>query len=317
MIEVRDLKKHFAVKKFMKPAQSVKALDGVSFSLAPKRTLAVVGESGCGKSTLAKVLLQIEKPSGGDFSIGGKSFSQIDPKEFRKKIQMIFQDPYSSINPRKKAWQIISEPLKINEGLSNEACRARAIELMAQEGLRAEMADRYPHMFSGGQRQRLGIARALALRPEILICDEPISALDVSIQAQVINLLIDLQDQYGLSYIFISHDLSVVRHLADEVLVMYLGKAVEQGDRKAIFEKPIHPYTRALLSATPDIHGAKSGTKQVIQGEPPSPLNPPSGCAFHKRCAYATELCSKEIPILREFHGRQVSCHHAEKVAST
>ncbi len=222
---------------------------------------------------------------------------------------MIFQDPYSSINPRKRAWQIISEPLRINTKLSKDECRARAVQLMAQVGLRPEFADRYPHMFSGGQRQRIGIARALALRPEILICDEPISALDVSIQAQVINLLIDLQDAHELSYIFISHDLSVVRHLADDVLVMYLGKAVEHGSRSSIFSQPMHPYTQALLGSTPDIRRRKGSEKRVIPGEPPSPLNPPPGCAFHKRCPIATARCSQETPVLREVSGRKVACH--------
>jgi dipeptide transport system ATP-binding protein len=317
ILTVKDLAKHYPIKKLFMPAQTVKALDGVSFSLEKRRTLAVVGESGCGKSTLAKVLMAIEKPTSGELEFAqrpskdeaGARVQLTSPGEAGARIQMIFQDPYSSINPRKKAWQIISEPLRINTKLSSAECRARAIELMAQVGLRPEFADRYPHMFSGGQRQRIGIARALALRPEILICDEPISALDVSIQAQVINLLIQLQDQHELSYIFISHDLSVVRHLADEVLVMYLGKVVEHGSRDAVFSKPLHPYTQALLGSTPDIKRRKNSEKRVIPGEPPSPLNPPPGCAFHKRCPMATARCSQEVPTLREVQGRQVACH--------
>jgi dipeptide transport system ATP-binding protein len=312
LLTVRDLAKHYPVKRFLQPLKHIKALDGVSFSLDQKKTLAIVGESGCGKSTLAKVLMAIEKPTAGEMNFSSANAPKAPGGEDRRqhqRIQMIFQDPYSSINPRKRAWQIISEPLVINTKLSARECRERAIQLMSQVGLRPEFADRYPHMFSGGQRQRIGIARALALRPEILICDEPISALDVSIQAQVINLLINLQDQFDLSYIFISHDLSVVRHLADEVLVMYLGKAVEHGDRSKIFSNPLHPYTQALLGATPDIRRRKDSAKRVIPGEPPSPLNPPPGCAFHKRCPLAVARCSQETPALREVDGRQVACH--------
>jgi dipeptide transport system ATP-binding protein len=311
VLEVQGIKKHYAIRRFLMPPLSLKAVDGVSFSLKKGKTLAVVGESGCGKSTLAKLLLQIEKATDGKFVLGGRDAAAIPGPEFRKSIQMIFQDPYSSLNPRKRAWQIISEPLVINQGLSSTEARKQAVDLMVQVGLRPELADRYPHMFSGGQRQRIGIARALALHPEILICDEPISALDVSIQAQVINLLIDLQDRHGLSYIFISHDLSVVRHLSDEVLVMYLGKVVEHGSRQAIFAKARHPYTQALLASTPDMkRGGRPKTQ--VRGEPPSPLNPPSGCAFHKRCPFAAERCTSEMPTLREVDGRAVACHFAE-----
>ena len=313
LLDISGLKKHFPVRKFFKTAGTIKALDGVSLTLGAGKTLAVVGESGCGKSTLAKVLMGIELPTAGEMRIDGANAASLSPTEFRKSIQMIFQDPYSSLNPRKKAWEIIAEPLRINTDLSSAVCRERALESMKQVGLRPEFGDRYPHMFSGGQRQRIGIARALILHPRILICDEPISALDVSIQAQVINLLIELQDRLGLSYIFISHDLSVVRHLADEVAVMYLGKVVENGSRERIFAEPTHPYTQALLASTPSLKEPRR-KRVIIQGEPPSPLNPPPGCSFHKRCSFAQPRCSSETPELREVKSRQVACHFAEKL---
>ncbi len=320
LLEIRNLKKHFPVRKFLKPTAWVKALDGVTLRLEAGRTLAVVGESGCGKSTLAKVLLGIESPTEGEISLEGRASSSLSASEFRRAIQMIFQDPYSSINPRKRAWEIIAEPLRINSSLSRAECKERAVELMRQVGLRPEFAERYPHMFSGGQRQRIGIARALILHPRILICDEPISALDVSIQAQVINLLIALQDELKLAYVFISHDLSVVRHLADEVAVMYLGRLVEHGSRDAVFRKPSHPYTQALLSATPSVQGDRLSQRQAVQGEPPSPLNPPPGCAFHLRCPFAQARCASDVPELREFdpgmNPRLVACHFAEEIAA-
>lgn len=307
LLQVENLKKHYLIKKLFGTQGTVKALDGVSFSLNKKETLAVVGESGCGKSTLAKVLMQIEDITEGTVQIQGQSLESIPKKDFFRKIQMIFQDPYSSINPRRRAWQIISEPLKVNQKISDQECRVRALEAMAKVGLRPEMADRYPHMFSGGQRQRIGIARALMLKPEIIICDEPVSALDVSIQAQVINLLIDLQDEMSLSYIFISHDLGVVQHLSDKVLVMYLGKIVEYGTRMQIFNSAMHPYTKVLLSSTPKLKGAKS-ERQILQGELPSPLNPPSGCRFHKRCPLAKPRCAQIDPPLENKNGRLVAC---------
>ncbi len=313
LLEVSGLKKHFPVKRFFKSVGTIKALDGVTLSLAAGKTLAVVGESGCGKSTLAKVLMGIEASTEGQILIDGKSSTSLAPAEFRKAIQMIFQDPYSSLNPRKKAWEIIAEPLRINTKLPVRQCRERALEAMKQVGLRPEFADRYPHMFSGGQRQRIGIARALILHPRVLICDEPISALDVSIQAQVINLLIELQDRLGLSYIFISHDLSVVRHLADEVAVMYLGKVVEHGAREKIFREPSHPYTQALLASTPSLKDPRR-KRVILQGEPPSPLNPPTGCSFHQRCPFAQPRCQAETPALRPVQGRDVACHFAEKL---
>lgn len=312
ILEVKNLAKHYELKRTFGPSAIVKALDGVSFSLQAGKTIAVVGESGCGKSTLAKVLIEIEKPTSGQVFFDGREAGQLTRAERISQIQMIFQDPYSSINPRKKAWQIISEPLVIQDKLSSSEARARATELMAQVGLRPEFANRYPHMFSGGQRQRIGIARALALRPKIMICDEPVSALDVSIQAQVINLLIELQDKFGLSYVFISHDLSVVRHLADEVVVMYLGKIVERGPRHQIFSAPQHPYTQALLASSPHLKASiptRDGKDPTLSGDLPSPLNPPSGCALHKRCPHAFERCPRETPLLRPVAGRDVACH--------
>ena len=310
LLEVKNLKKHYAIKKLFGPKQTVKALDGVSFSLGAKKTLAIVGESGCGKSTLAKVLTQVEYKTEGDVLVDGKVTEGLARSELRKSLQMIFQDPYGSLNPRKKAWQIVAEPLRINTKLSRAECRDRAVQMMLRVGLRPEQQNRYPHMFSGGQRQRLGIARALILRPKIIICDEPVSALDVSIQAQVLNLLMELQDEFGLSYLFISHDLSVVRHISDEVLVIYLGKVVEYGSREKVFSNPQHPYTRALLSSTPKIASLTQKSERVaLKGELPSPINPPTGCAFHKRCPAAMPHCSSMTPELQEVEGRKVACH--------
>lgn len=307
LLKIKDLKKHYEIKKPFKPLQAVKALDGVSFELGDKKTLAVVGESGCGKSTLAKQLLKLESRTAGSIFLGERNLEDMSRKDIQSEIQMIFQDPYSSINPRKKAWQIISEPLMINSELSKKECYLKACEAMEQVGLRSDLANRYPHMFSGGQRQRIGIARALIQMPKILICDEPVSALDVSIQAQVLNLLMELQDKFELSFLFISHDLSVVRHIADEVIVMYLGKIVEQGPYKKIFENPQHPYTKALLASTPHVHG--NTTFEPLSGELPSPLNPPSGCSFHKRCPFVKDECKKVTPEIRNISGVNVACH--------
>lgn len=251
LLEVRGLKKTYDVRSLFRKVGEVRALRGVSFTLNAGETLAVVGESGCGKTTLAKCLMRIETPTEGEIRIDGRAPHEIPEARFRRQIQMIYQDPYGSLNPRKQAWQIISEPLAINTGLSRRSRRVEAEEMMKLVGLRPELADRYPHMFSGGQRQRIGIARALMLKPKILLCDEPVSALDVSIQAQILNLLMDLQQKMGLSYIFISHDLSVVRHIADQVLVIYLGEPVEQGSRDSVFLNPLHAYTRTLLASIP------------------------------------------------------------------
>jgi dipeptide transport system ATP-binding protein len=287
------------------------ALDRVSFTLETQRTLAVVGESGCGKSTLARILAMLDQPSNGVVTIDGKSASPTDLKA-RRSVQMVFQDPYGSLNPRKSVMSILEEPLLI-AGISRDERRSAALAMMARVGLRHDQAARYPHMFSGGQRQRIAIARALMLHPRIIIADEPVSALDVSVRAQVLNLLADLQMEFGLSYVFISHDLSVVRYVADEVLVMYLGRIVEQGTRDAIFLTPRHPYTRALLAATPGIRNP--GAEAPTPGEPPSPIHPPPGCAFHTRCQHATIICREAMPLLRRVDGREVACHRMEELS--
>mgnify|MGYP005629469547 FL=1 len=307
ILTVNNLKKHYPIKKTFGPEQTVKALDGISFEVKENQTLGIVGESGCGKSTLAKQLMKLETASEGTIDFGHSEISSLSSKELQSHIQMIFQDPYSSINPRKQAWKLIAEPLFINTNLSKEECFKRATEMMAKVGLRPELANRYPHMFSGGQRQRIGVARALILQPKILICDEPVSALDVSIQAQVLNLLMKLQDELKLTYLFISHDLSVVKHISDTILVMYLGKIVEYGPREQVFNNPQHPYTKALMASSPSLNtSCKQHTP--ITGELPSPLNPPSGCTFHKRCPVATEACSTSVPQLVKYQNRLVSC---------
>ena len=307
LLKVENLKKHYPVKQAFKDTKYVKALDGLNFEVQKNKTLGIVGESGCGKSTLAKALMGLEPPTEGHILFENKEAHFLSPKEKYQMIQMIFQDPYNSLNPRKKAWQLIAEPLFINTEFSKQECHDRAVELMKKVGLRPELAERYPHMFSGGQRQRLGVARALTLNPNILICDEPVSALDVSIQAQVLNLLVELQDELDLTYLFISHDLSVVHHISHDILVMYLGKIVEYGPREKVFEDPKHPYTKALMSSSPALHMDKF-EHQPIQGELPSPLDPPTGCAFHKRCPMASERCKQETPILETKEGRQVAC---------
>jgi dipeptide transport system ATP-binding protein len=313
LLEVRNLKKTYELRRMFGKSGLVKALDGVSFTLPQGKTLAIVGESGCGKSTLAKCLMLIESITAGEVVFEGKPLSATPPQEWRKQVQMIFQDPYSSLNPRKKCIDIIAEPLVIAGGHSKEEVRERARQMMAKVGLRPEFESRYPHMFSGGQRQRIGIARALMLRPKLLICDEPVSALDVSIQAQVLNLLMDLQDEFNLSYLFISHDLSVVRHIADNILVMYLGQVMEYGPRENVFKNPKNPYTQALLTSHPDLnaieHGANQGPKALVQGELPSPLNTPPGCPFQKRCPYAFDRCTAERPALYDIEGRLSACH--------
>ena len=305
LLKVDDLAKFYPVSRgFLKGKGEVKALNGISFVLEKGKTLAVVGESGCGKSTLARVLTMIEAPTSGELLYNGESLLKNDPKTSalrRQKIQIIFQNPYGSLNPRKKVGVILEEPLLINTALSSSERKARVLEIMAKVGLRAEFYDRYPHMFSGGQRQRIAIARGLMLNPDIVIADEPVSALDVSVQAQVLNLMMDLQDELGLSYLFISHDLSVVEHIADDVLVMYLGKAVEKASKEALFFEPMHPYTQALLSATPRLNPENKREKITLTGELPSPLNPPKGCAFHARCQYALEECGESQPEIKTY----------------
>jgi dipeptide transport system ATP-binding protein len=308
LLEAVELSKQYPVGPLFGKKREVHALTDLSFRLDPGETLAVVGESGCGKSTLARLLLGIEAASAGEVLWEGKPARTLSPAERRRNVQMIFQDPTGSLNPRKRAWEIVAEPLRINARISKEKARAEAIAILQRVGLRAEQADRYPHMFSGGQRQRIGIARALMLRPRVLVCDEPVSALDVSIQAQILNLLKDLQEEFRLSYVFISHDLSVVRYLADRVLVLYLGRAVEEGPASQVLTSPRHPYTQALLASTPKVSFEGAAKPQALRGELPSPLSPPSGCAFHKRCPIAEARCSEERPRLDE---RGVACHFA------
>ncbi|WP_416311109.1 peptide ABC transporter ATP-binding protein [Pseudomonas sp. W03] len=317
VLTARDLTRHYEISQgVFKPHALVRALNGVSFDLQAGKTLAVVGESGCGKSTLARALTLIEEPTSGSLQIAGhevKGANHETRKQLRRDVQMVFQNPYASLNPRQKIGDQLAEPLLINTSLSRAERRERVQAMMKQVGLRPEHYQRYPHMFSGGQRQRIALARAMMLRPKVLVADEPTSALDVSIQAQVLNLFMDLQQEFGTAYVFISHNLAVVRHVADDVLVMYLGRPAEMGPADKLYERPLHPYTQALLSATPAIHPDPDKPKIKIQGELPNPLNPPSGCAFHKRCPYATERCKSEVPELRMLDERQVACHHAEQ----
>ncbi len=315
--EARDLARHYTVRRGLFAAPAVlKAVDGVSFSIDPGRTLAVVGESGCGKSTLARLVTLIEPPTRGAFKLIGRDAVTVAPADrtpLRRAVQIVFQNPYGSLNPRKKIGAILEEPLVINTGLAKAERHAQVRDMMEKVGLRPEHYHRYPHMFSGGQRQRIAIARALMLRPKLVVADEPVSALDVSIQAQVLNLLRELQVEFELSYLFISHDLGVVHHVSDDVMVMYLGRPVEQGPKDSIFRKPLHPYTRALLASTPSVE--KKRERMVLKGELPSPLNPPAGCAFHTRCPFARERCHAERPVLRKVGDRDVACHFAEEFA--
>ena len=319
VLTARDLTRHYEVSRgLFKGHAQVRALNGVSFELEAGKTLAVVGESGCGKSTLARALTLIEEPTSGSLKIAGqevKGASKDQRRQLRRDVQMVFQNPYASLNPRQKIGDQLAEPLLINTALSREERREKVQQMMRQVGLRPEHYQRYPHMFSGGQRQRIP-ARAMMLQPKVLVADEPTSALDVSIQAQVLNLFMDLQQQFRTAYVFISHNLAVVRHVADDVLVMYLGRPAEMGPADKLYENPLHPYTRALLSATPAIHPDPTKPKIRIQGELPNPLNPPEGCAFHKRCPYATERCRSEVPELRLLDQRQVACHHAEQFSA-
>ncbi|PJG85267.1 peptide ABC transporter ATP-binding protein [Conservatibacter flavescens] len=317
LLDAVNLKKYYPVKKgIFGEAKTVKALDGVSFRLEKGKTLAVVGESGCGKSTLGRLLTMIEHPTEGELYYNGQNFLVNDKetqKLRRKKIQIVFQNPYGSLNPRKKVGSILEEPLLINTDLSAAERKAKVLDIMGKVGLRPEFYDRYPHMFSGGQRQRIAIARGLMLSPDIVVADEPVSALDVSVRAQVLNLMMDLQNELGLSYVFISHDLSVVEHIADDVMVMYLGRCVEQGTAQQIFSHPRHPYTQALLSATPRLSPELRRERIKLEGELPSPLNPPKGCAFHARCRLATERCKQEQPVLREYDdGTKIACFMVE-----
>jgi dipeptide transport system ATP-binding protein len=312
ILEARDLTRDYSVSRgaFRSPA-TIKALSGVSFSLQAGRTLAVVGESGSGKSTLARLLTLIENPTAGALLIDGEDVAHASAakrKGLRREIQIVFQNPYGSLNPRQTIGKALEEPLLVNTRLGAAERKAEALSIMAKVGLRPEYYHRYPHMFSGGQRQRIAIARALMLKPKILVLDEPVSALDVSIRAQALNLLASLQEEFALAYVFVSHDLSVVRHIADEVMVIYLGHAVELGQRDAIFMSPQHPYTRALLSATPVADPAARRARIVLSGEPPSPFAPPPGCPFNPRCPQAFDHCRAEMPPLERKQGRDVAC---------
>ena len=318
IVVAKDLRQVYRIGRgLFRAPDELQAVGGVSFTLLPGQTLAVVGESGCGKSTLARMVSLIESPTAGELRLNGVDVVQATQTErhaLRRAVQLVFQNPYGSLNPRKKIGAILEAPLEINTAMNAPQRAQEARAMLALVGLRSEHYDRYPHMFSGGQRQRIASARALMLRPSLIVADEPVSALDVSIQAQVLNLLADLQQQLGLAYLFISHDLGVVRHIAHEVLVMYLGHAVEQGKKKALFTQPLHPYTRALLASTPGIVGSGVAKKRIVlTGELPSPLHPPSGCVFSTRCPDVTARCRVERPVLRDIAGRQVACHEAEK----
>ncbi len=317
ILQVKNLVKHFQISGglFGGGAGIVKAVDGVSFEIHRGETLGLVGESGCGKTTTGRCILRLEPPTSGEVVFEGRDMSKLSDAELRglrRRMQVIFQDPYSSLNPRMTVGQIISEPLGVHGIVPDRAARAaRVQDLLRHAGLLPAMARRYPHELSGGQRQRVGIARALAMEPSLIICDEPVSALDVSIQAQIINLLEDLQAEFGLTYLFVAHDLSVVRHISDRVAVMYLGKIVEITDRKSLYEDPQHPYTRALLSAVPIPDPVVEAKREhvVLGGEVPSPLNPPSGCVFHPRCPIAVAECRTTVPELREIKpGHQAAC---------
>jgi len=324
LLTVKGLVKHFPLTQgilFQRTIGHVQAVDGVDFELRAGETLGLVGESGCGKSTVSKLLMGLEKPTAGEVLYKGRDVAQMSERElrrYRREVQIIFQDPYSSLNPRMTVGDIVSEGWEIHGDVVPPKDRARrAQELLERVGLNPDFVNRYPHQFSGGQRQRVGIARALALRPEVIICDEPVSALDVSVQAQVMNLLEDLQDEFGLSFLFIAHDLSVVRHLSDRVAVMYLGRIVESGSHEQVYERPAHPYTQALLSAVPVRDPALRGKKEriMLSGDVPSPADPPSGCRFRTRCFKAQDVCAVEDPELYDRgQGHPSACHFAESV---
>jgi len=322
VLQAQGLARHYSVSQgLFQPKATVRALDGVSFNVQRGTTLAVVGESGCGKSTLARQLTMIEAPTAGTLQLAGIDLATADAaakRTLRQQVQMVFQNPYASLNPRKKIGHALTEPLLINTPLPRAEREQKARAMLARVGLRPEHDQRYPHMFSGGQRQRVAIARALMLSPKLVVLDEPVSALDVSIQAQVLNLLMDLQEETQVAYVFISHNLAVVELLADEVLVMYLGRVVEQAPKRTLFAAPRHPYTRALLASTPRISRAARQHRVVLTGELPSPLKPPSGCAFHQRCPSAQPRCSVEVPVLEDLPGaggHRVACLRAAELA--
>ena len=319
LVEVKNLKEYFNITTGMFTSKPLKAVDDVSFAIHKGETLGLVGESGCGKTTVGRTLLHLYKPTGGEIWFDGKKIqTRKDILEYRKKSAMVFQDPYSSLNPRMTVSDIIAEPLDVHKMYASKAERQeRILDLMAKVGLNSEHANRYAHEFSGGQRQRIGIARALSMNPEFLVCDEPVSALDVSIQAQVINMFDELQEQMDLTYLFIAHDLLVVRHISDRIAVMYLGKMVELADSREIYDHPLHPYTKSLMSAVPlpDPKKARENKRIVLSGDIPSPLNAPSGCPFRTRCPYATDACAEAMPEFKEVQaGHFVACHHVADI---
>jgi oligopeptide transport system ATP-binding protein len=319
LLEVKDLKVHFPVHAgpFVRPKDFVRAVDGVSFTIAPGETVGLVGESGCGKTTLGRAVVRLVEPTSGQILFEGEDLARLKGEQLRarrRQFQMVFQDPYGSLNPRARVGNIIGEALDIHRLAPNRAARRRRVESLLQDvGLDASHAQRYPHEFSGGQRQRVGIARALAVQPKLMVCDEPVSALDVSVQAQIVNLLRDLQEEHGIAYLFVAHDLAVVRHLSHRILVMYLGRIVEAGEAKTTCRAPKHPYTQALISAAPVLDPASKRVRIVLSGDVPSPIHPPGGCPFHPRCPIAEARCQTEVPALREAEpGRWVACHLAQ-----
>jgi oligopeptide/dipeptide ABC transporter ATP-binding protein len=318
ILEVKDLKQYFPIKGGVlgRTVNHVKAVDGVDFSIYEGETVSIVGESGCGKSTTGRAILRLDEPTGGQILFNGTDLlrkSKREMRPLRKDLQVIFQDPFASLNPRRTVGQTLEEAMATLNAVPKERRKERAIELLTQVGLKEEHFDRYPHEFSGGQRQRIGIARALAVEPKLIICDEAVSALDVSVQAQVLNLLKKLQREYDLTYLFISHDLGVVRHISDRIIVMYLGKVVEMAEKKQLFDRPLHPYTQALLSAIPEPNRKKKKERIILKGDVPSPINPPSGCRFHTRCPLATDRCRSAVPEFRMIeNGHYAACHYAE-----
>ncbi len=325
ILQINNLVKYFPINGgiFGKEIAKVHAVDNISFSLQKGKTLGLVGESGCGKSTLGRTILRLIEPTAGTILFNGKDITNISQKELRnlrKEFQIVFQDPFASLNPRMSIREILSEPFEIHGLYKDKTQReAKIISLLNEVGLSPEAIDRYPHEFSGGQRQRIGIARALSLNPKIIICDEPVSALDVSIQSQILNLMMDLRDKYKLSFIFIAHDLSVIEHISDDVAVMYLGKIVEYTSSENLYKKPIHPYTKALISSIPRHDIVEKRQRQVIQGDIPSPINPPTGCRFHTRCPFAKDICSQQIPELKNLGSEQnthfVACHFSQELS--
>ncbi|WP_194540582.1 ABC transporter ATP-binding protein [Paenibacillus sp. JZ16] len=324
LLTVKNLKQYFPIKGGVlgRTVNFVKAVDDISFSVREGETVSIVGESGCGKSTTGRAILRLDEPTSGEVLFEGTDLLSLNKAQMnrrRKDLQMIFQDPYASLNPRKTALQVLEEAMDIQNVVPKKDRRGRAIELLETVGLAAYQANRYPHEFSGGQRQRIGIARALSVNPKLIISDEAVSALDVSIQAQVLNLMKSLQTEFKLTYLFISHDLGVVRHISDRIIVMYLGKIVEIADKHSLFRRPQHPYTRALLSAIPTLDPERKKERIILKGDVPSPINPPSGCRFHTRCMYATDRCRSEAPLLREVDergGHQAACHYIQEIAA-